>query len=52
MLRFLLLLKALATVIGQILNIDGKTSKHRGHEKALHIVSHSVMPISTLRICQ
>lgn len=36
---FLAFTQSLATVLGQLINIDGKTIKHSGYEKALHIVS-------------
>jgi hypothetical protein len=36
---FLAFTQSLATVIGHLINIDGKTIKHSGHAKALHIVS-------------
>ena len=36
---FLAFTESLSTVLGQLINVDGKTIKHSGHEKALHIVS-------------
>lgn len=36
---FLAFTQSLSTVLGTLINIDGKTIKHSGYEKALHIVS-------------
>lgn len=36
---FLAFTESLSTVLGDLINIDGKTIRHSGREKALHIVS-------------
>ncbi len=36
---FLAFTQSLSMALGKLINVDGKTIKHSGHEKALHIVS-------------